>query len=152
VLVDGCSRLAVGHAIGEHPDVALAVGALELAVGRRGGVVDQAGGLVCHTDQGSTYTAARFSKRLQRPGIRASMGSVGDCFDHALVESFNATLACELIDRRTWKTKAEARREVFYWIEALYNRTRRHSALGYLSPVEYEATLSMTPTTSDPST
>jgi putative transposase len=152
VLVDGCSRLAVGHAIGEHPDTGLAVGALELAVGRRGGVVDQAGGLVCHTDQGSTYTAARFSKRLQRLGIRASMGSVGDCFDHALVESFNATLQCELIDRRAWKTKAEARREVFYWIEAVYNRTRRHSALGYLSPVEYEATLSMTPTTSDPST
>ena len=76
----------------------------------------------------------------------------GQCFDHALVESFNATLECELIDRRDWKTRAQARREVFYWIEAVYNRTRRHSALGYLSPVEYEATLSMTPTTSDPST
>jgi putative transposase len=80
------------------------------------------------------------------------MGSVGDCFDHALVESFNATLECELIHRQVWKTKAEARLEVFYWIEAVYNRTRRHSALGYLSPVDYEATLSMTPTTSNPST
>jgi putative transposase len=77
---------------------------------------------------------------------------VGDCFDHALVESFNATLECELIDRRAWTTKAQAHLEVFYWIEAVYNRTRRHSALGYLSPVDYEATLSMTPTTSNPST
>jgi putative transposase len=80
------------------------------------------------------------------------MGSVGDCFDHALVESFNATLECELIHRQVWKTKAEARLEVFYWIEAVYNRTRRHSALAYLSPVEYEATLSMTPATSNSST
>jgi putative transposase len=152
VLVDGCSRLAVGHAIGEHATAELAVGALELAIGRRGLVVDEQGRLICHTDQGSTYTAAAFSKRLKGLGIRASMGSVGDCFDHALVESFNATLECELIDRRAWETKAQARLEVFYWIEAVYNRTRRHSALGYLSPVDYEATLSMTPTTSNPST
>lgn len=152
VLVDGCSRLVVGHATGEHATAELAVGALELAIGRRGLVVDEQGGLICHTDQGSTYTAAAFSKRLERLGIRASMGSVGDCFDHALVESWNATLECELIDRRVWRTKAEARLEVFYWIEAVYNRTRRHSALGYLSPVEYEATLSMAPTTSNPST
>ena len=152
VLVDGCSRLAVGHAIGEHATAELAVGALELAIGRRRLVVDDHGALICHTDQGSTYTAAAFSKRLEGLGIRASMGSVGDCFDHALVESFNATLECELIDRRAWTTKAQARLEVFYWIEAVYNRTRRHSALGYLSPLDYEATLSMTPTTSNPST
>ena len=99
------------------------------------------------------YTAAAFSKRLERLGLGASMGSVDCCFDQALVESWNATLECELIDRRAWKTKAEARLEVFYyWIEAVYNRARRHSALGYLSPVEYEATLSMAPTTSNPST
>jgi putative transposase len=152
VLVDGCSRLVVGHAIGEQATAELAVGALELAIGRRGLVLDEQGGLICHTDQGSQYTAAAFSKRLERLGIRASMGSVGDCFDHALVESFYATLECELIDRWAWKTKAEARLEVFYWIEAIYNRTRRHSALGYLSPIEYEATLSMAPTTSNPST
>ena len=151
VLVDGCSRLAVGHAIGERATAELAVGALELAVGRRGLTLSPDGNLICHTDQGSTYTAATFSKRLERLGIRASMGSVGDCFDHALVESFNATLECELIDRRAWPTRAEARLEVFYWIEAVYNRTRRHSSLGNLSPIEYEATLSMASTTSDPS-
>jgi putative transposase len=79
------------------------------------------------------------------------MGSVGDCFDHALIESFFATLECELIDRRHWRTRAEARLEVFWWIEAVYNRTRRHSSLGYLSPMEYEARLSMTASNSDPS-
>jgi transposase InsO family protein len=151
VLIDGCSRLAVGHAVGEHADAELAVAALELAVGRRGGVLAAGGGLICHTDQGGTYTAARFSKRLQRLGIRPSMGSVGDCFDHALVESFNATLECELIDRRVWQTKAQARLEVFHWIEATYNRARRHSSLGNLSPVDYEAMLAMTPTNSNPS-
>ncbi len=107
VLLDGCSRLVVGHAV---------------------------------------------STRLEALGIRASMGSVGCCFDHALVESFNATLECELIDRRRWRTRADARLEVFYWIEAVYNRRRRHSALGYLSPAEYEAKLTMTPTMSNPST
>jgi putative transposase len=68
------------------------------------------------------------------------MGSVGDCFDHALIESFIATLECELIDRRHWRTREEARLEVFWWLEAVYNRRRRHSSLGYLSPVDYEAT------------
>jgi putative transposase len=153
VLIDGCSRLVVGHATGEHADAELAVGALELAIGRRGLRLDDGqGGLVCHTDQGSQYTSAAFSKRLEGLGIRASMGSVGCCFDHALVESWNATLECELIDRRHWRTRQQARLEVFYWIEAIYNRTRRHSRLGYLSPVEYEARLSMAPTTSNPST
>ncbi len=153
VLLDGCSRLVVGHAIGEHGDAALTVGALELAIGRRGlDLGDGDGGLICHTDQGSTYTAVAFSSRLERLGIRASMGSVGDCFDHALVESWNATLECELIDRRVWQTRTQAHLEVFYWIEATYNRTRRHSRLGYLSPVEYEATLTTAPTMSNPST
>ena len=69
-----------------------------------------------------------------------------------LVESFNATLECELIDRRAWTIKAEARLEVFYRIKAIYNRTRRHSAVGYLSPVDYETMLSITPATSNPST
>jgi putative transposase len=72
------------------------------------------------------------------------MGSVGDCYDHALIESFYATLECELIDRRHWATREQARVEVFWWLEAVYNRRRRHSALGYLSPMEYEATRSTT--------
>jgi putative transposase len=147
-VIDGCSRLAVGHAMGEHPTAELAIGAVELAVGRRGLVNDR---LIHHSDQGAQFSSLAFGGKLHQLGIRASMGSVGDCFDHALVESFFATLECELIDRRHWRTREEARLEVFWWLEAAYNRTRRHSSLGYLSPTEYEARLSMTPTHNDPS-
>ena len=147
-VVDGCSRLAVGHATGEHADAGLAISAMELAVWRRG-VVDD--GLIHHSDQGSQFASLAFGKRLRALGIRASMGSVGDCFDHALIESFFATLECELIDRRHWRTRAQARLEVFWWIEATYNRTRRHSRLGYLSPLDYEAMLRTAAPTSEPS-
>ena len=139
-VVDGCSRLAVGHQMGEHATTELAIGAVELAVWRRGLVE---GGLIHHSDQGAQFTSLAFGNKLQALGIRASMGSVGDCFDHALIESFFATLECELIDRRLWHTREEARLEVFWWLEAVYNRTRRHSSLGYLSPMEYEARLSV---------
>jgi putative transposase len=101
--------------------------------------------------ESTQFTSLAFGSKLQALGIRASMGSVGDAFDHALIESFFATLECELIDRRHWHTREEARLEVFWWLEAVYNRTRRHSSLGYLSPMEYEARLSMTPSNSDPS-
>ena len=147
-VVDGCSRLAVGHAMGEHATAELAIGAVELAVWRRGLVDD---GLIHHSDQGAQFASLAFGSKLGQLGIRASMGSVGDCFDHALVESFFATLECELIDRRHWRTREEARLEVFWWLEAVYNRTRRHSSLGYLSPLEYEARLSMTISNNDPS-
>jgi putative transposase len=127
----------------------LAISAVELAVWRRGLVNGE--GLIHHSDQGSQFSSLAFGKRLQALGIRASMGSVGDCFDHALIESFFATLECELIDRRHWHTREEARLEVFWWLEAVYNRARRHSSLGYLSPMDYEANLSTTATGSDPS-
>jgi putative transposase len=148
-VIDGCSRLAVGYAMGEHPTAELAIGALELAVWRRG-LLD-GDGLIHHSGQGAQFTSLAFGSRLQVLGIRPSMGSVGDCFDHALVESFFATLECELIDRRHWRTREEARLEVFWWLEAVYNRTRRHSSIGYLSPMDYEARLSVIPTHSDPS-
>jgi putative transposase len=147
-VVDGCSRLAVGHAMGEHATAELAIGAVELAVWRRGLVDD---GLIHHSDQGAQFTSLAFGSKLEALGIRASMGSVGDCFDHALVESFFATLECELIDRRHWRTRKEARLEVFWWLEAVYNRRRRHSSLGYLSPMAYEARLTMAANNSDPS-
>lgn len=147
-VVDGCSRLAVGHAMSEHATAELAISAVELGVWRRGLVDD---GLVHHSDQGSQFTSLAFGSKLHALGIRASMGSVGDCFDHALIESFFATLECELIDRRHWRTREEARLEVFWWLEAVHNRRRRHSSLGYLSPMEYEAKLSMTVSNSNPS-
>jgi putative transposase len=101
--------------------------------------------------ESAQFTSLAFGKRLRALGIRASMGSVGDCFDHALIESFFATLESELIDRRHWRTREEARLKVFWWLEAVYNRTRRHSSLGYLSPMEYEARLNTTASNSDPS-
>jgi putative transposase len=148
-IVDGCSRLAVGHAIGERPTAELAIAAVELGVWRRG-LLD-GDGLIHHSDQGAQFTSLAFGSRLRQLGIQASMGSVGDCFDHALIESFYASLECELIDRRHWRTREEARLEVFWWLEAVYNRTRRHSSIGYLSPMEYEARLRMTVSISDPS-
>ena len=148
-VIDGCSRLAVGHAIGEHATAELAIAAVELGVWRRG--LPGGDGLIHHSDQGAQFTSLAFGGKLQQLGIRQSMGSVGDCFDHALIESFYATLECELIDRRHWRTREEARLEVFWWVEAVYNRTRRHSSIGYLSPMEYETRLRMTVSNSDPS-
>ena len=137
--------------MGEHPTAELAIGALELAVWRRGLVDGAGGGLIQHSDQGAQFTSLAFGNRLQALGIRASMRSVGDCDDQALVESFFASLEWELIDRRHWRTREEARLEVFWWLEAVYNRTRRHSSPGYLSPMDYEARLTMTVSNSDPS-
>jgi hypothetical protein len=94
--------------------------------------------VVHHSDQGSQYTSIAFGKRCGEAGVRPSMGSVGDAYDNAMAESFFATLECELLDRRRFKTQAEARMAVFEFIEGFYNPRRRHSSLGYLSPVDYE--------------
>jgi transposase InsO family protein len=141
--LDGCSRL-VGHAMGERAAAELAIAALQLAVWRRG-LVD-GDGLIHHSDR----AAQGSSPAWRSAASSSSWGSkrrwvVGDCFDHALIESFFAALECELIDQRHWRTREEARLEVFWWIQAVDNRTRRHSALGYLSPVEYEAMLGRHP-------
>jgi transposase InsO family protein len=88
-----------------------------------------------------------FGQAARQAGIARSMGSVGDCFDNAVAESFFATLKKELVHRRSWPTRRELTSEVFEYIEAFYNATRRHSTLGYLSPIQYEETLS--PTTSN---
>jgi len=149
-VLDGCSRLAVGHAMAERATAELVVSALELAIWRRG-LAAGADGLVHHSDHGAQYTSLAFGKRLGELGIRPSMGTVGDSLDNALTEAFFASLECELIDRRHWASRAEARLEVFWWIEARYNRARRHSALGYRSPAEYEAMLSMAAPNSEPS-
>ena len=84
------------------------------------------------------YTSIEFGKRCREAGVRPSMGSVGDAYDNAMCESFFATLECELLDRHKFKTQAEARMAVFHFIEGFYNPRRRHSSLGYLSPIDYE--------------
>src|SRR5438876_809084 len=95
-------------------------------------------GVIHHSDQGWQYASIAFGNRCRNAKVRPSMGSVGDCYDNAMAESFFATLECELLDRRRFKTQAEARIAVFEFIEAFYNPRRRHSSLGYLSPINYE--------------
>jgi len=94
--------------------------------------------VIHHSDQGSQYTSLAFGQRCAEMGVRPSMGSVGDAYDNAMAESFFATLECELIERRSFRSKAEAKAALFSYIEGWYNPRRRHSALGYHSPVEFE--------------
>ncbi len=94
--------------------------------------------VIHHSDQGSQYTSIEFGKRCRKAGVRPSMGSVGDCYDNAMCESFFATLECELLDRQRFRSHGEAKRALFEFIEGWYNPRRRHSAIGYLSPIEFE--------------
>ena len=96
-----------------------------------------------HSDQGTQYTSVAFGARCKQAGIRPSMGSVGDCYDNALCESFFATLECELLERCRFDTPAEAKSAIFEFIEGWYNLHRRHSALHYDSPHDYEQRLAV---------
>jgi putative transposase len=132
--MDCYSRRIVGWALADHLRAELVIDALDMAVARR----RPAPGLVHHSDQGSQYTSLIFTRRCRSVGIDVSMGSRGDCFDNAVLESFHASLKKDLIHRQAWPTKAEARTAVFDYIEAFYNRRRRHSTLGMRSPLEFE--------------
>jgi len=133
-VMDCYSRRIVGWAMAEHLHADLVVDALEMAVARR----HPARGVIHHSDQGSQYTSLLFTRRCRAVGIEVSMGSRGDCFDNAVLESFHASLKKDLIHRRSWPTKTEARTAIFDYIEAFYNRRRRHSSLGMLSPAAFE--------------
>jgi len=133
VVLDAWSRRLVGWAMATHLRTELVLDALEMAVRQR-----QPRGVIHHSDQGCQYTSIAFGKRCREAGVRPSMGSVGDAYDNAMCESFFATLECELLARHRFATQAEARIEVFDFIEGFYNPRRRHSALGYLSPIDYE--------------
>ena len=134
-VLDLGSRRCVGWAMGEQMDVDLPLRALRMARAAR----RPAPGLIHHSDRGSQYAASAYRAELAAHGMIASMSGKGDCYDNAVAESFFATLEFELIMRNDWPTKAEARRAIFRYIETWYNRRRRHSTLGYISPVEYEA-------------
>jgi transposase InsO family protein len=136
-VMDMASRRVLGHALGEHHDAALAYGALAMAVAVRGG---QAPGVIMHTDQGSEYTAGLVRQACQRLGIRQSMGRPGSAPATAGSGSWHSTLEFELRSAEHFTTRAEARARVSAWIED-YNRHRRHSALGMMSPVDYEQAL-----------
>jgi putative transposase len=96
-------------------------------------------GAVVHSDRGSQYTSWIFGHRLRAAGLLGSMGRVASSVDNGMIESFWSTLQRELLDRRSWTTKAELGSAIFEWIEAFFTPRRRHSALGYLSPVQFEA-------------
>lgn len=134
MVLDVWSRRIVGWAIGEQMTTELVLTALNMALQQR-----KPEGVIHHSDQGSQYTSIAFGERCKKMGVRPSMGTVGDAYDNAMAESFFATLECELIERRSWKTKTEARLALFTYIEGWYNPRRRHSAIGQMSPAKFEA-------------
>ena len=133
IVLDAWSRRVVGWAMAHHLRTELVLQALDMALVRR---LPQ--NVIHHSDQGCQYTSIEYGKRCRLAAVRPSMGSVGDAYDNAMAESFFATLECELLDRSRFRTRAEAQRAIFEFIESWYNRRRRHSAIGYLSPVNFE--------------
>ena len=131
---DAYSRRIVGWAMTEHMRTELVADALQMAVARR----RPEPGLIHHSDQGSQYVALGFGQQARDAGIAVSMGSKGDAYDNAVAESFFATIKKELVHRQSWPSRRDLSSAVFEYIEAFYNRQRRHSTLGYLSPEEYE--------------
>ena len=133
IVLDAYSRRLVGWAMATHLQTDLVLDALNMALTQR-----KPRGVIHHSDQGSQYTALAFGHRCAAMGVRPSRGSVGDCYDNAMAESFFATLECELLARRRFPTQADARVAVFRYIEGWYNPHRRHKALGQRSPMTYE--------------
>jgi len=134
-VIDVFSRRVLGWAVADHMRASLIGDALRMAVATRGGAV---AGVIFHSDRGSQYTSAEFHALCDAHGVQQSMGRTGVCWDNALAESFFATYKLELIDRTSWTTRSAARTATVRWIEAIYNRQRRHSAIDMLSPVDYE--------------
>ena len=136
VVTDVFSRKVVGWAFGEQMTSDLVIAALNMALLTR-----KPESVIHHSDQGSQYTSIAFGERCKAMGVRPSMGTVGDAYDNAMAESFFASLECELIDRRVWQTKTQARLDIFTWIEGWYNPRRRHSGIGQMSPNNFERRL-----------
>ena len=133
VVLDAYSRRIVGWSMASHLKTELVVDAPKMATEKR-----QPTEVIHHSDQGCQYTSLAFGKRCRQEGVRPSMGSVGDCYDNAMCQSFFATLECELTERKRFANHAEAKREIFSFIEGWYNPHRRHSSLGQQSPIHYE--------------
>jgi putative transposase len=133
VVLDVWSRRVIGWSTATHLRTELVMDAFNQAVGQR-----KPKAVVHHSDQGCQYTSIAFGLRCREVGVKPSMGSVGDAYDNAMCESFFATLECELLDRRRFKNQAEAQIAIFEFIEGFYNTRRRHSALDYDSPIDYE--------------
>jgi transposase InsO family protein len=133
-ILDLYSRKIVGWAMSERIDTALVLEALGMALRHRQPPTD----LLCHSDRGVQYASADYRRALDQAGLLASMSRRGNCYDNATMESFWSTLKLELVYRGTFVTRAQARRQIFEYIEIFYNRQRAHSALDYHSPVDFE--------------
>ncbi len=133
-VLDDRSRKVVGWSIDRRQTAAMVNSALAMAIDSR----RPRPGAVVHSDHGTQFTSWAFSQRLRKANLVQSLGAVGDAFDNAMVESFWARLQTELLNTRKWKTRTELSTAIFDWIEIFYNRTRRHSSLGNISPAEFE--------------
>jgi transposase InsO family protein len=133
-VLDRCSRRVLGLAMAARLDTSLPEAALRQALTRRG----RPQGIIHHSDRGIQYTSARYRQVLQRHGCQASMSRRANCYDNAHMESFWGTLKAELLAGRSFTTRQQARLAIFEYVEVFYNRTRLHSALGFLSPVDFE--------------
>jgi putative transposase len=134
-VLDTWSRWVVGWSIDSAPTATLATNALAMAIEQRR---PEAGSTIIHSDQGTQFTSWAFTRRAIDSGLLPSMGSVGDCYDNAMIEAFWSRMQVELLDRQRWKTRIELANAIFEYLEIWHNRQRRHSALGMLTPVEFE--------------
>lgn len=136
VVLDAFSRRVVGWSIDSTQTSTLVANALGMAIQNRQPV--PASGLIIHSDQGTQFTSWAFTRRAQESGLLPSMGSIGDCFDNAVIESFWGRMQTELLNRKQWKTRVELANAMFDYLEIFHNRQRRHSSIGMLTPTEYE--------------
>jgi putative transposase len=135
-VIDAFSRRVIGWSIDDNMRTELVIDALGMAITRR---EPDRHATILHSDHGSQFTSWAFGRRLIDAGIVPSMGSIGDCYDNSLVESFWGTMQLEFLDSKTWRTRAELATAIFEWVECWYNPVRRHSSIGMLSPADYEA-------------
>ncbi|TDD28854.1 IS3 family transposase [Actinomadura sp. KC06] len=134
VVLDVYARRVVGWSIDSTQTAALVTNALGMAIQNR----QPPPGTLIHSDHGVQYTSWVFTERAKGSGLVASMGSIGDCYDNAVIESFWGRMQTELLNRRRWRTRIELANAIFEYLEIFHNRRRRHSALGMLTPIEYE--------------
>jgi transposase InsO family protein len=140
VVLDVCSRRVVGWSIDSSPTAALVTNALGMAIDTR----SPPAGTVIHSDHGVQFGSWAFTTRAKQSGLVPSMGSIGDCYDNAVIESFWSRMQVELLDRQRWRTRLELANAMFDYLEIFHNRRRRHSALGWLTPIEFENRTSIT--------
>lgn len=138
-VMDAYSRRIVGWSIAHHMRTELVLDALGMAILRRlASRGDEIVDTILHSDHGTQFTSWAFGQRLREAGLLPSMGTIGDCYDNSMMDSFWGALQLEVLDSRTWETRSELADAIFEWIECWYNTERRHSSIGMLPPVVFE--------------